>query len=147
MPIAMTLSNDTIMASIVRLHTRAIDIKIVIRGDMHILQWRRNLLWDEVLVDGRRQGHSTGLWGRETSYGLEFGRDEEGRGGTRLLFTIDPKENDWDWSGEGKASGLRIEGVDGPIVAYGTLDPQNLERPTTFSDALKKTLGMNWKGT
>lgn len=144
----MSLPNREIKAEIVRIANNAIDIKIVIDGRFHVMQWRRNLFWDAVLVDGRRQGYSRGLWGRETSYGLVFGRDEEGRGGEQLLFTIDPRPNDWDWLGvDDKPSGLRLEGANGHLIAYGSLDPQSFERPGTFTDALKKSLGMNWKGS
>ena len=33
---------------------------------------------------------------------------------------------------------------DGPIVSYGTLDPQALQKPATFADWMKKTMGMEW---
>ncbi len=132
-------------ADIVRLGYREIDIKIVNGDQMHVLQWRRNLLWDEVLLDGKRQAHSRGLWGREKVYGLVFGRDAGGRGGEQVMLIIDPKSNDWnwDWTNE-RVGGVRLEGKDGPIVAYGTLDPQSLEKPATFADWMKKTMGMDW---
>ena len=47
-------------AEIVRLGLHQVDIKIVNGEDMHVLQWRRNLLWDEVLLNGKRQAHSSG---------------------------------------------------------------------------------------
>ncbi|WP_373008231.1 hypothetical protein [Hyphomonas sp.] len=52
-------------AEIVRLSLHHVDIKIVSGDRMHVLQWRRNLLWDEVLLDGSRQAAIHGLWGRE----------------------------------------------------------------------------------
>ena len=58
-------------AEIVRLSLHHVDIKIVKDEQMHVLQWRRNLLWDEVLLDGKRQASSHGLFGREKVYGLD----------------------------------------------------------------------------
>ena len=67
-------------AEIVRLSLHHVDIKIVKDDRMHVLQWRRNLLWDEVLLDGKRQASSHGLFGREKVYGLVFGRAPDGSG-------------------------------------------------------------------
>ena len=39
-------------AELVRVALHEVDIKIVAGERMHVLQWRRNLLWDEVLLDG-----------------------------------------------------------------------------------------------
>ena len=44
---------------------------------LHVLQWRRRMTHDEVLLDGKSQQISYGLFGRETIYGLVFGKDEE----------------------------------------------------------------------
>ena len=115
-------------AEIVRLSLHHVDIKIVSGDRMHVLQWRRNLLWDEVLLDGSRQAASHGLWGRENVYGLVFGRDLDGSGGEQVMLLI----------------GVRLEGKDGPLVSYGTLDPKSLEKPATFSDWMKKTMGIEW---
>ena len=41
-------------AELVRVALHEVDIKIVSEDRMHVLQWRRNLLWDEVLLDGKR---------------------------------------------------------------------------------------------
>ena len=39
-------------AELVRVGLHQVDIKIVTDDEqMHVLQWRRNLLWDEVLLD------------------------------------------------------------------------------------------------
>ncbi len=130
-------------AEIVRISLRQVDIKIVKDDQMHVLQWRRTLFWDEVLLDGKRQAHSSGLWGREKVYGLVFGRDLEGKGGEKVMLMIDPEKNEWNWTNE-QLRGIRLEGRDGPIVAYGTLDPQSLEKPATFADWMKKTIGMDW---
>ncbi|MEZ5999061.1 MAG: hypothetical protein R3B98_10240 [Hyphomonas sp.] len=131
-------------AEIVRLSLYHIDIKIISGERMHVLQWRRNLLWDEVLLDGKRQASSHGLWGREKVYGLVFGRDEEGRGGTQVMFLIDPS-TDHNWrNGEQRVKGVRVESRDGPLCAFGTLDPRTLEKPATFTDWMKKNMGMEW---
>ncbi|KCZ59589.1 hypothetical protein [Hyphomonas chukchiensis] len=132
-------------AEIVRLSLHHVDIKIISGERMHVLQWRRNLLWDEVLLDGKRQAASRGLWGRENVYGLVFGRDLDGSGGEQVMFLIDPGLSSSNWSsGEQRVKGVRLEGRDGPLVSYGTLDPKSLEKPATFSDWMKKSMGMNW---
>ena len=131
-------------AEIVRLSLHHIDIKIVNGERMHVLQWRRNLLWDEVLLDGKRQASSQSLFGREKVYGLVFGRDDEGRGGTQVMLLIDPgMYRDWR-NRHRRVKGVRLESRDGPLVAFGTLDPRTLEKPATFSDWMKKTMGMEW---
>ena len=43
-----------------------------------------------------------------------------------------------------RISGVRLEAKDGPIVSYGSLDPQALQKPATFADWMKKTMGMEW---
>ena len=131
-------------AEIVRLGLHQVDIKIINGDTMHVLQWRRNLLWDEVLLDGKRQAHSAGLFGREKVYGLIFGAKESGRDGDQVMLLLDPSTEYGNWSDRQRISGIRLEGKDGPIVAYGSLDPQALEKPTTFSDWMKKTMGMEW---
>ncbi|MEO1787226.1 MAG: hypothetical protein AAFR41_09410 [Pseudomonadota bacterium] len=128
-------------ADIVRLTRSEIDIKILINGQMHVLQWRRTLFWDAVLLNGKRQAHSSGLWGREKVYGLVFGRAPDGSGGEQVMFIIDPRENDWS---DERVGGVRLETKDGPLLAYGTLDPKSLEKPATFSDWMKKQMGMEW---
>ena len=131
-------------AEIVRLTGYEVDIKVTNGDKMHVLQWRRHLLYDQVLLDGKRQALSYGLWGREKVYGLVFGRDEMGEGGDRVMLIVDPR-----WDGNMVAShynisGLRLECLEGPLIAYGTLDPKSLEKPTTFSDWVKKSIGMEW---
>jgi len=130
-------------AEIVRLGLHHVDIKVVIGDDMHVLQWRRNLLWDEVLLNGKRQAHSSGFTGREKVYGLVFGAGPEGQGGTQVMLLLDPKTGD-SWNSNPRISGVRLESKDGPIVAYGTLDPQALQKPATFADWMKKNMGMEW---
>ena len=131
-------------AEIVRLSLHHVDIKIVTEDRMHVLQWRRNLLWDEVLLDGKRQASSHGLWGREKVYGLVFGRNLEGRGGEQVMLLLDPgMDSNWT-DGTQRVKGVRLEGRDGPLVSYGTLDPRTLQKPATFADWMKKNMGMEW---
>lgn len=131
-------------AEIVRVELHQVDIKIINKERMHILQWRRNMFWDEVLLDGKRQAASRGLWGREKVYGLVFGRDENGAGGEQVMLLIDP-ESDYNWSGDKqKIKGIRLEAKDGPIISYGTLDANALKKPATFADWMKKSIGMEW---
>lgn len=131
-------------AELVRVALHEVDIKIISGERMHVLQWRRNLLWDEVLLDGKRQASSHGLWGREKVYGLVFGRDLEGRGGEQVMLILDPAQSyDWSHSGE-RIRGVRLEGRDGTLVSYGTLDANALKKPATFADWMKKSMGMEW---
>lgn len=132
-------------AEIVRLGLHQVDIKVVNGESMHVLQWRRNLMWDEVLLDGKRQAHSSGFMGREKVYGLIFGADADGIGGTQVMLLLDPSTEQGNWGqASQRLSGIRLESKDGPIVSYGTLDPQALEKPATFADWMKKTMGMEW---
>ena len=133
-------------AEIVRLGLHQVDIKLVDGERMHVLQWRRNLLWDEVLLDGKRQASSSGFFGREKVYGLVFGRDLEGKGGKQVMLLLDPGTHS-DWTGMSQnvhIKGVRLEGKDGPLCAFGTLDPKSLEKPATFKDWMKKNMGMEW---
>lgn len=137
-----------IEASILRLAYHHVDIKVIRDGNMHVLQWRRKLLHDEVLLDGKLQQTSYGLWGRETIYGLVFGSDQDGQNGTRLMLAIDPvhdaSSSDY-WMGNGAPPrGLRLEGADGPLLAHGTMDERQYDKPSDFTEWAKKTLGMKW---
>ncbi len=132
-------------AELVRITLHQVDIKILNGDQMHVLQWRRTMFWDEVLLDGTRQAASHGLWGREKVYGLVFGRDEEGRGGQRVMLLLDPRTRTrWSWDAHEEVSGVRLETADGPLLAHGTLDPKTHEKPATFADWMKKTMGMEW---
>lgn len=130
-------------AELVRLGLHQVDIKIVRDGRMHVLQWRRNLLWDEVLLDGKRQAYSSGL-GREKVYGLMFGADPDGACSEKVMLILDPRTEQGNWGNAQRISGVRLEARDGPVLSYGTLDPQALEKPSTFADWMKKTIGMEW---
>ena len=135
-------------ASIIRLAHWKVDIKIVTENSMHVLQWRRRMTHDEVLLDGKNQQISYGLFGRETIYGLVFGKDEEGKGGEQLMFALDAHPDQYAWSEKGSRyaapRGLRLETKNGPILEYGSLDEKTYAKPADFSDWLKKTLGMEW---
>ncbi len=132
-------------AELVRVGLHEVDIKIVNGERMHVLQWRRNLFWDEVLVDGKRQASSHGFVGREKVYGLVFGRDSEGHGGEQLMLILDPGYGSYDYSHNGqRLKGVRLEGKDGTLVSFGTLDPKALQKPATFADWMKKSMGMEW---
>lgn len=134
-------------ASIVRLAHWKVDIKIVTDDSMHVLQWRRRMTHDEVLLDGKSQQISYGLFGRETIYGLVFGKDKEGKGGEQLMFAVDAHPNH-NWTGDGSLyaapRGLRLETRSGPILAYGSMDERAYDKPGDFSEWLKKTMGMQW---
>jgi hypothetical protein len=132
-------------AELVRVALHEVDIKIVAGTRMHVLQWRRNLLWDEVLLDGKRQASSHGLFNREKVYGLVFGRDADGRGGDQVMLILDPGYGTYDYTHNGqKLKGVRLESVEGTLVSYGSLDPKALEKPATFADWMKKSMGMDW---
>ncbi|WP_300391874.1 hypothetical protein [Henriciella sp.] len=135
-------------AELVRVSLHQVDIKVVTGDDeMHVLQWRRNLIWDEVLLDGKRQAHSSGF-GREKVYGLVFDKRPDGSGGTKVMLLLDPSTSYGNWGNpHQQLAGVRLETAEGPIVAFGTLDPKNLEKPATFSDWMKKTMGMDWGDT
>ena len=93
---------------------------------------------------GKRQAHSSGLWGREKVYGLVFGRDADGNGGERVMLLLDPRNADR-WGGMSESlAGVRLETATGPLLAHGTLDPKSLEKPATFSAWMKKQMGMEW---
>ena len=134
-------------ASIVRLTHGNIDIKINSGDKMHILQWRRRFTHDEVLLDGKTHQTSYGLWGRETIYGLVFGRDENGEGGERVMLVVDPSPDISKasyWEGRGQPNGVRLECADETLIAYGTLDERAYDKPADFREWARKTFGMTW---
>jgi hypothetical protein len=133
-----------ITAELVRADVRNVDIKLVIDGKMHLLAWRRRALEDEVLVNGVRQQRSGGMWGRETVYGLVFGRNEYGEGGERLMLSIDPREDYSDWSGHPRLRGVRLESAEGLLLSFGSLDPVKYRRPASFGEWLKQSLGIQF---
>jgi len=130
-------------AEIVRLTGSEVDIKVINGDRMHVLQWRRHIFRDEVLLDGKVQASSHGLWGREKVYGLVFGRDDEGEGGERIMLILDPRQR-FDMEGYGRIMGVRLERASGPLTVHGSLDPKSMEKPRNFSEWMKKNLGMEW---
>ena len=132
-------------AEIVRLSTSEVDLKVILESRMHVLQWRRRFWYDEVLLDGKTQATSYGLWGREKVYGLVFGRDiETEEAGIRVMLIVDPANADRWTAMDHRMAGVRLETATGPLLAYGSLDPNELKKPSTFSDWMKKTMGMEW---
>ncbi|MGF1543211.1 MAG: hypothetical protein ACFB00_01665 [Parvularculaceae bacterium] len=119
---------------------RRADIKLNLDGQMHVLRWRRGPFADEVLFDERCVARSTGLFGRETIYGLapiaESGEE------IRLLLTIDP-ELDWsDWSGATRIRGVRLETASEVLVAEGSFGPSPVDRFGEFFDRAVKAMGL-----
>jgi len=132
-------------AELVRVSLHEVDIKSVADQRMPALQWRRNLLWDEVLLDGKPQASGHGLFNREKVYGLVFDRGEDGKGAHQVMLILDPGYGACDYSNNGqRLKGVRLESVDGALVAYGSLDPKLPEKPATFADWMKKSIGMDW---
>ena len=61
------------------------------------------------------------------------------------MLILDPGYGAYDYSNNGqRLKGVRLESVDGALVAYGSLDPKALEKPATFADWMKKSMGMDW---
>ena len=134
-------------ASLIRLAHWKIDIKLINGETMHLLQWRRHLTHDEVLLNGKLQQTSHGIWGRETIYGLAFkpGEDENMRE-DRVMLVVDASPNSMKWMGSGDMApgGVRVENAEGPLLAFGTLDERAYDKPGDFNEWLKRTLGMQW---
>ena len=98
---------------------------------------------DEVLLDGRTQATSYGLWRREKVYGLVFGHTpDDKQAGERVMLIVDP-DNANNWTGmNNRVAKVRLETVSGPLIAYGSLDPNALKKPATFADWMKRAIGM-----
>ncbi len=117
-----------ITADVTRIAGGQIDIKLVIDGDLRLLRWRRRMLCDEVLLDGRRVRTARGMFGRETVFGLTFNSSDDFDGpGQRLLLTVDPT-TDWcdpsTWADDAAFSrprGVRLETADKVLLAHGSL--------------------------
>lgn len=131
---------NKIEAAILARAWRKIDIKLNIDGEMHILRWRRGVFADQVLFDDRRIAQATGLWGRETVFGLAMRLENDDE--LRLLFSVDPNADERDWSGDMRPSGVRLETADTPLIAYGTLGPDRSEPFRTLYDRAIRALGL-----
>ncbi len=110
----------TLTAELIGRKWRSIDIKLVESGAMRVLRWRRGWLGDRLFLDDREIARVGGLFGRETVYGLELAGDGAP---LRLLLTVDPNEDDWDFSGSGQPRGVRLESASEVLLAIGSLDP------------------------
>ncbi|MEL6362901.1 MAG: hypothetical protein AAFR21_17655 [Pseudomonadota bacterium] len=129
-----------IHASLINRAWRRVDVKLAIDGDMHVLRWRRGWFSDDVFFDDRRIAQSTGLFGRETMFGLAMKDDNEVE--HRMIFTIDTSENAWDWSGEMRPGGVRLETANDTLIAYGTLAPSSRDNFKSMFDKAVKALGL-----
>jgi len=129
-----------ISASLLHRAWRKVDIKLSIDGDMHILRWRRGWFVDEVLFDDRRVATSSGLFDRETIFGLNVKVGDDA--GTRLLLSIDTAEAWNDWSGEWKPRGVRLETADEALIAFGSLGPDRMAPFRQLYDEAIKTIGL-----
>ncbi len=129
------MAQPTINATLLTHAWRKVDIKLTIDGDMHILRWRRRLFSDEVLIDGRQVAQSSGLWGRETVFGLAMRLEREQE--VRLLLSIDPNQSTWDWSGDMRPRGIRLETADETLVEFGSL---GVDRTVSFSEVYDRAL-------
>lgn len=66
-------------------------------------------------------------------------------GGEQVMLILDPGYGTYDNSHNGqRIRGVRLEGVEGTLVSYGSLDAKALEKPATFADWMKKSMGMQW---
>lgn len=128
-------------ASILQRAWRKIDIKLSVDGDMHILRWRRGLFVDEVLFDDRRVATATGLFGRETIYGLNI--ETEKGGSAKLILMVDPGEDWRDWSGDMRPGGVRLETADQALIAFGSLGPDRAEPFRQLYDRAIKAIGLS----
>jgi hypothetical protein len=125
-------------ASLVRLSSNAIDIKIVKGGVMSVLQWRRKMFHDRVLIDGReiqREKRHDGA----SIFGLDFGRDKYGENGIQLLLTV---ESTWEEMSGMPKRGVRLEAANTLLIASGSLDPSRHVRPRDWSELVKSWFGI-----
>lgn len=120
---------------------RKIDVKLAIDGEMHVLRWRRGWFVDEVLFDDRRVATSTGLFSRESIFGLDIAAGDGGN--VKLVFMIDTGA-DWnDLSGEMKPRGVRLETADASLIAFGSLGPDRWEPFRELYDQAIKAIGLS----
>ncbi len=134
-----------IHADVIKRAWRKVDIKLALDGDLHVIRWRRGLFADEVFFDDRKVAQTTGLFGRETIYGLEMKTEDERL--MRMLLTIDPDTPAWDMDGDMKPGGVRLETADEALIAFGTLGPGKVDRMReSFVDIFErasKALGLS----
>jgi len=129
-----------IAAELISRAWRKVDVKLSVDGELHVLRWRRGWFVDEVLFDDRRVAAATGLFSRESVFGLDI-RADDGNA-VRLLFKIDAAP-DWnDWTGEMRPRGVRLETADHALVAVGSLGPDRAEPFRRLYDRAVKALGL-----
>ena len=131
----------TTHASLLSRSWRKIDIKLAINGDLHILRWRRGWFVDEVLFDDRRVATSTGLFGRESIYGLNVKTDDGHE--ARLVFMVDGEMDANDWTGDMRPRGVRLETADDALIAVGTLGPDRAEPFRQLYDRAIRAMGLS----
>ena len=131
----------TIRAELISRAWRRVDIKVSIGDDLHLLRWRRGWFVDEVLFDDRRVATSTGLFGREASFGLEVKTPAEET--VRLLLSIDA-DPDWnDWEGSSRPRGVRLETAENALIAIGSLGPDRTEPFRKLFDRAVEAIGLS----
>lgn len=130
-----------ISATLINRAWRRIDMKLSIGGDMHVLSWRRGWFHDEVTFDGRRVASTSGFFARDTLYGFVLRDDNDDD--FRLLLSVDPESDWWDWSCEMRPRGVRLETADAPLIAFGSLGPDPASRFTDLFDRAVKSLGLS----
>lgn len=130
-----------IAAELIARQWRRVDIKIAIDGELHVLRWRRGWFVDEVLFDDRRIATATGLFSRESIFGLNL-KTETGAD-LRLLFSIDAQPGLDDWNCEMRPRGVRLETAEAPLIAYGSLGPDRAEPFRRLYDRAVKALGLS----
>jgi hypothetical protein len=130
-----------ISASLLQRAWRKVDVKLSIDGEMHILRWRRGVFIDEVLFDDRRVATATGLFSRETIYGLniEAGETRE----IKFVLMIDPQPDWTNWSGDPRPRGLRLETADVALIAIGSLGPDRAEPFRQLYDRAVRAFGLS----
>ena len=48
------------------------------------------------------------------------------------------------WNGHTRLSGVRLESGEGVLLSYGTLDPRAYEKPASFAEWIKKSMGIQY---
>ncbi len=130
-----------VSASLLSRAWRKIDVKLAIDGEMHVLRWRRGWFVDEVLFDDRRVATSTGLFSRESIFGLDIAAGDGGS--VKLVFMIDAGA-DWnDLSGEMKPRGVRLEMADASLITFGSLGPDRRAPFRALYDQTIKSMGLS----
>jgi hypothetical protein len=128
-------------ASLISRDWRKVDIKLRVGDDLHVLRWRRRWFIDEVLFDDRRVATTSGMFGRESIFGLEV-KAPTGDA-RRLLFSIDT-QSDWtDWEGSGRPRGVRLETADAALLAIGSLGPDRTEPFKKLFDRAVEAIGLS----